>query len=165
MGTPRPDDGGGVPDSQRLLSGSKDKTVRVWRYGTLENTFRLHTGWCVLVALPDNKHALPARATPSSSSTSTTAPSCTFKHHTEVTCLALLPDGLRFVSGSDDRTARIVETASIANLRHLKNMHARPHSSCALSGSARPIPNAAVAAAAPAGSGSQHDSVSAANAS
>ena len=31
-----------------------------------------------------------------------------FKHHTaSVTSLALLPDGLRFVSGSFDRTARI----------------------------------------------------------
>ena len=34
----------------------------------------------------------------------------TFKHHTDdVYCLALLPDGLRFVSGSADKTARIVE--------------------------------------------------------
>ena len=32
----------------------------------------------------------------------------TFKHHTDwVKCLALLPDGLRFVSGSTDQTARI----------------------------------------------------------
>ena len=32
----------------------------------------------------------------------------TFRHHTdEVFCLALLPDGLRFVSGSGDETARI----------------------------------------------------------
>ena len=32
----------------------------------------------------------------------------TFKHHAlGVNCLALLPDGLRFVSGSDDETARI----------------------------------------------------------
>ena len=32
----------------------------------------------------------------------------TFKHHTDrVWCLALLPDGLRFVSGSNDKTARI----------------------------------------------------------
>ena len=32
----------------------------------------------------------------------------TFKHHTgPVNCLALLPDGLRFVSGSSDKTARI----------------------------------------------------------
>ena len=34
----------------------------------------------------------------------------TFKHHTKaVTCLALLPDGRRFVSGSCDTTACIVE--------------------------------------------------------
>ena len=34
----------------------------------------------------------------------------TFTHHTNnVFCLALLPDGLRFVSGSDDDTAYIVE--------------------------------------------------------
>ena len=33
----------------------------------------------------------------------------TFKHHTDVLyCLALLPDGLRFVSCSADKTARIV---------------------------------------------------------
>ena len=33
----------------------------------------------------------------------------TFKHHTDwVKCLALLPDGLHFVSGSADHTARIV---------------------------------------------------------
>ena len=33
----------------------------------------------------------------------------TFRHHElGVICLALLPDGLRFVSGSDDRTARIL---------------------------------------------------------
>ena len=32
----------------------------------------------------------------------------TFTHHTaEVSSLALLPDGLRFVSGSNDKTARI----------------------------------------------------------
>ena len=34
----------------------------------------------------------------------------TFDHHTDaVYCLALLPDGRRFVSGSADTTARIVE--------------------------------------------------------
>ena len=34
----------------------------------------------------------------------------TFTHHaSRVTCLALLPDGRRFVSGSYDGTARIVE--------------------------------------------------------
>ena len=34
----------------------------------------------------------------------------TFTHHTSwVNSLALLPDGLRFVSGSHDKTARILE--------------------------------------------------------
>ena len=38
----------------------------------------------------------------------------TFKHHTyPVTSLALLPDGLRFVSGSFDNTARIVEIGAL----------------------------------------------------
>ena len=87
--------------------------------GTLENTFfELHTE-CVnaLVALPDNQHAL------------STANDCTVKlfnvddgavlrtfrningaHQTDwVMCLALLPDGRRFVCGSKDRSARIVE--------------------------------------------------------
>ena len=33
----------------------------------------------------------------------------TFKHTDTVWCLALLPDGCRFVGGSGDKTARIVE--------------------------------------------------------
>ena len=38
----------------------------------------------------------------------------TFKHHTRaVYCLAPLPDGLRFVSGSHDKTARIIEIGSL----------------------------------------------------
>ena len=38
----------------------------------------------------------------------------TFTYHTDrVWCLALLPDGLRFVSGSDDKTARIVEIGAL----------------------------------------------------
>ena len=64
-----------------------------------------------LVALPNNQHAL------SSSDDNTVklfnvndgAVLHTFKHHTDWVCsLALLPDGLRFVSVSWDKTARIV---------------------------------------------------------
>ena len=64
------------------------------------------------MTLPDNQHAL-------SGSRDTTiklfnvndgAVLRTFTHHPRaVNCLALLPDGLRFVSGSFDHTARIVE--------------------------------------------------------
>ena len=94
--------------------------------GTEQNTFlRLHTHMGTvnaLVALPDNQHAL-------SGSRDTTIKLFnvndgtvlhTFNHHArsvnwrgdrigDVTSLALLPDGLRFVSGSHDRTARIAE--------------------------------------------------------
>ena len=65
-----------------------------------------------LVALPDNQHAL------SGSNDSTIklfnvhdgGVLRTFTHHTDtVSSLALLPDGLRFVSGSCDGTARITE--------------------------------------------------------
>ena len=40
-----------------------------------------------------------------------TTPSCPFFSFSaaEVVCLALLPDGRRFISGSHDKTARIVE--------------------------------------------------------
>jgi len=112
-----------MPDGKRILSGSVDSTVRVWRLnGTLEldpeRTFgpafgavsELHTGAVnALVALPDNQHALAASvATVKLFNVNDGALLRTFRHHAEnVYCLALLPDGLRFVSGSYDNTARI----------------------------------------------------------
>jgi len=63
-----------------------------------------------LVALPDNQHALSASddGTVKLFNANDGAVLRTFKHHTDwVTCLALLPDGLRFVSGANDDTARI----------------------------------------------------------
>ena len=62
-----------MPDNQHALSGSDDKTVKL---------FNVNDGAVLR----------------------------TFKHHTRaVNSLALLPDGLRFVSGSDYHTACIVE--------------------------------------------------------
>ena len=65
-----------------------------------------------LVALPDNRHALSGSLdeTVKLFNVNDGAVVRTFKHHTRsVECLALLPDGLRFVSGSNEGTARIVE--------------------------------------------------------
>ena len=62
------------------------------------------------MALPDNQHALSGSAdnTVKLFNVNDGAVLRTFTHHTDpVNCLALLPDGLRFVSGADDRTARI----------------------------------------------------------
>ena len=68
-----------------------------------------------LAALPDNQHALSGSwdhyvAAVKLFNVNDGAVLRTFRHHTHyVTSLALMPDGLRFVSGSDDKTARIVE--------------------------------------------------------
>ena len=105
-----------MPDGKRILSGGIDKTVRVWLLnGTLENTFiTLHTDGAVasLVALPDNQHALSGSFdhTVKLFNVNDGVVLRTFTHHTDdVECLALLPDGRRFVSGSEgDGTAEIV---------------------------------------------------------
>ena len=65
-----------------------------------------------LVALPDNQHALSGSwdATVKLFNVNDGAVLRNFTHHARpVMCLALMPDGLRFVSGSLDHTARIVE--------------------------------------------------------
>ena len=63
------------------------------------------------MALPDNQHALYGayiHGIVKLFNVNDGAVLRTFKHHTDqVRCLALLPDGLRFVSGSNDNTARI----------------------------------------------------------
>ena len=79
------------------------------------NTFdELHDeGVNALVALPDNQHALSGSndGTVKLFNVNDGAVLRTFKHFdffwTCVTSLALLPDGLRFVSGSNDRAACI----------------------------------------------------------
>ena len=104
-----------MPDGQRFLSGGQDGTIRVW---LLDSFFRQrHTYHQVMdadllaVALPDNQLALSALTdnTVKLFNVNDGAVLRSFRHHTDaVRCLAL-PDGLRFVSGSDDKTACIVE--------------------------------------------------------
>ena len=109
-----------MPDGQRILSGAADNTVRVHLLdGTLQNTFELHISTVqALVALPDNQHALSGSrdGIVKLFNVNDGAVLRTFAHHgparsvftSKVTCLALMPDGLRFVSGAYDGTARIV---------------------------------------------------------
>ena len=75
-------------------------------------------GSLALVAMPDNQHALSASDDMKVKlfifndeiDENVGRVVRTFTHHTgPVRCLALMPDGRRFVSGSDDMTARIVE--------------------------------------------------------
>ena len=109
-----------MPDGQRILSGACDKTVRMWLLnGTLQNTFNLHNDFVTaLVALPDNQHALSGSCdkTVKLFNVNDGAVVRTFTHHTdEVFCLALLPDGLRFVSARTTRPRASPTTASHPN--------------------------------------------------
>ena len=88
--------------------------------GTLENTFfELHTQ-CVnaLVALPDNQHALSgAGLVVKLFNVNDGVALRTFTHHIHyVFSLALLPGGRRFISGSKDGTARIVEHGPVQSV-------------------------------------------------
>ena len=102
-----------MPDGKRMLSGSDGGAVRVWLLdGTHQNTFEgLHAQTVLtLVALPDNRHALSGGNDIKLFNVNDGGVLRTFKHHTNtVSSLALMPDGLRVVSASYDRTARIVE--------------------------------------------------------
>ena len=101
-----------MPDGQRILSGSMDNTVRVWLLdGALKNTFELHTD----TVMPSWRCPTAARAPPRRQDGQALQRQRqrvlrTFRHHTDpVMCLALLSDGRRFVSASEDKTACVFE--------------------------------------------------------
>jgi WD40 repeat protein len=133
-----------MPDGQRILSGDADGRVRLWPLRGVQGRRKVfdlsrwshqaarageRPGYVVeggdviwaIIALPDNQHALvgsqdktvmliDVNDRPSSRSILRT-----FRHHTgPVRCLCLLPDGIRFVSGSSDGNACIVETGLAA---------------------------------------------------
>jgi WD40 repeat protein len=101
-----------TPDGQRILNGNANTVVVSFLNGTFEKFFVHHENMVrAIIALSDNQHALSA--------SHETVKLFNFNDGTVlrkllcippnlVTCLALLPDGLRFVSGSADRTVRIV---------------------------------------------------------
>ena len=104
-----------MPDSQRLLSASSDKSVRLWLLnGTLENTFKLHRGTVhSLLALPDNRRALSGGMDSSVALFDVNDGALLRRfvpdHYGRVMSLAPLPDGRRFAIASNDSTVRICE--------------------------------------------------------
>ena len=104
-----------MPDSQRLLSASSDKSVRLWLLnGTLENTFKLHRGTVhSLLALPDNRRALSGGMDSSVALFDVNDGALLRRfvpdHYGRVMSLAPLPNGRRFAIASSDSTVRICE--------------------------------------------------------
>ena len=117
-----------MPDGQRILSGDNNGGVRLWPLKGVQGRSKFfnlahiaHTKeqlnvhdeypaavWAV-VALHDNQHALAGSQDKTVKLINVNdRPSArsilrTFRHHTSpVRCLCLMPDGVRFVSGTDD---------------------------------------------------------------
>ena len=99
------------PDGKSILTGSEDKTARLWDlYGNLLTEFKGHESYVRSVAFsPDGKSILTGSA-------DTTARHWdlrgnvlnVFKGHEDwINSLAFSPDGKSILTGSDDRTARL----------------------------------------------------------
>ena len=114
-----------TPDGFRLVSGSHDGTVRVWRVATgeLEATFE-HLGGAVAVAVtPDGTQCLSAgyddavrlwdlsfrghHATPA-------------KHKGRVRAITFTPDGKYFLSAGEDSAVRVFDVSTLQEVRTLE---------------------------------------------
>ncbi|KAH9002381.1 hypothetical protein EDB86DRAFT_3074161 [Lactarius hatsudake] len=113
--------GGGVlsialsPDGQRIVSGSDDRTIRVWNAMTGETVagpFNGHTGsvWSVAFS-PDGQRIVSSSDDQTicvwNAMTGETVAGPFIGHTHWVLSVAFSPDGQRIVSGSDDRTIRV----------------------------------------------------------
>ena len=114
------------PDGKRIVTGSSDKTVRVWDAVTAQEllTLKGHTVAVVAVAFsPDGSRIV----TGSSDKTVrvwdavTAQELLTLKGHTvAVVAVAFSPDGSRIVTGSSDKTVRVWDAVTAQELLTLK---------------------------------------------
>ncbi len=102
-----------LPDGRHIVSGSYDKTVRIWNIETWKclRTFTGHTDFVYQVAvLPDGRHIVSCSddKTIRLWDAKTGESLFTFEGHTnEVWGVAVTPDGKRIISSSKDRTIRV----------------------------------------------------------
>jgi WD40 repeat protein len=114
------------PDGRRVVTGSRDKTARVWDAGTGRELLSLtgHTDWVHSVAIsPDGRRIASgsidrtAKVWDSGSGQELLS----LKGHTGgVLSVAISPDGRRIVTGSIDRTAKVWDSGSGQELLSLK---------------------------------------------
>jgi WD40 repeat protein len=115
-----------TPDGRRAVSGSTDRTLRLWdlESGQTIHTLKGHTNFVMAVALtPDGRRAVSGSDDQTLRFWDLESGQTlrTLKGHTgSVWAVAVTPDGRRAVSGSDDQTLRFWDLESGQTLRTLK---------------------------------------------
>ena len=131
------------PDGQRIVSGSYDKTVRLWdaENGACERVLEGHSDKVVSVAFsPDGRRILSGSTDMTVRVWDAESGAClrVLAHPDIVTSVAFFPDGQRILSGSYDATVRVWDAESGACLRALKG-HSHVVWSVAISSNGRRI--------------------------
>jgi len=95
-----------TPDSNRLISGSSDKTIKVWSLETAKELFTLigHTDWVNDVAVtPNGKCVISASSdhTLKVWDLKTRKIIASFTGESSINCCAVAPDGVTIVAGEE----------------------------------------------------------------
>jgi Tol biopolymer transport system component len=114
------------PDGQRIVTGSEDRTAKVWEANTGQELLELrgHLAGIESVAFsPDGRRiatgSLDGRAKVWDAATGQEL--LTFKGHSSwIMSVAFSPDGQRIVTGSEDKTAKVWEAATGSELLTLQ---------------------------------------------
>ena len=107
-----------TPDDKTVISGSEDKTVKVWDLATgkCRATFEGHTNAVLGIAVtPDGKTVISGSEDKTVKVWDLATGKChaTFEGHTDqVFCVAVTPDGKKVVSGSHDKTVKVWDLAT-----------------------------------------------------